>query len=199
MTEPGEAQVALEPALVELRQRLDEDLAALLAAVADVSQEQADWKPAPERWSVGELLHHLGLANRQFARAVAMLIGRGRSEGLAAPPGSRRAWPRMRSIADASRSGPIKHPARVTPTRGLPVDELRRELAASHAAVAEQIPGLAALDLDALRFPHPLGFELNLYQWVDITGAHERRHLAQINAVIASPGFPAPASRRPDA
>jgi len=196
MTDRGEPRVAVEPALAELRDRLAADLAAVQAAVGGLTQEQADWRPAPERWSIGEILHHLGLANRQFARAVGMLIGRGRSEGLAAPPGSRRAWPRMRSIADASRSGPIKHPVRVTPTHGLPLDGLRRELAASHAAVVEQLPGLTGLDLAALQLQHPLGFELNLYQWVDITGAHERRHLAQINAVIASPGFPAAAPAR---
>ncbi|MFI5166728.1 MAG: DinB family protein [Thermoanaerobaculales bacterium] len=190
MTESDDTAPKLEPALEELRQRLDADLAAVMAEVANLTQAQADWKPAPERWSVGEVLHHLALANRSFAFVVRKLVTRGHSEGLAAQPGARRSWPRMRSIADASLSGPVRNPDRATPRHGRPIEALRNELVASHAAVAEQLPTLAGLDLAALTLSHPLGFDLNLYQWVDIAGAHERRHLAQIRTVIAEPGFP---------
>ena len=189
--DPGRgAQGNLEPELEELRARLAADLDALTAAVAPMSQTEADWKPAPERWSVGEVLHHVVLANRTFAIVARKLIQQGRRAGLAAGPQSRRSWPRMRSIAEIGASGPVKNPDRVTPAHGLPIGALRQELAESHAAVEATIPALAGLDLGALRFPHPLGFELNLYQWIDIAGAHERRHLAQIQAIAASPGFP---------
>ncbi len=180
----------LEPALEELRGRLADDLAALFAAVESLNQAQADWRPAPGKWSVGETLHHLVLSDRSFALAVRKLVQRGRREGLAAGPSARRSWPRMHTIADVSASGPVKNPERVTPAHGLPIEQLRADLAATHESVAAQIPGLSGLDLDALRLPHPLGFELNLYRWVDIAGAHERRHLAQIEAIMAEPGFP---------
>jgi len=161
-----------------------------MGAVGSLSQAQADWRPAPERWSVGEVLHHLILSNRSFARVVARLVAGGRREGLTAHPDGRRSWPRLRAVADIKASGPVKNPDRVTPTHGLPVEQLRRELLESHRAVALQIPDLAGLDLAALRLPHPLGFELNVFQWADITGAHERRHLRQIEAVLAGAGFP---------
>ncbi len=180
----------LEPALAELRARLAADLAAVLAAVVGVSQVQADWRPAPGRWSVGEVLHPLGISNRMFAVAVRKLIQRGRREGLAAGPQARRSWPRLRSFADAALSGPVRNPDAATPAAGLPIGELRDALAAAHAAVQDLIPALAGLDLDVLRLPHPLGFELNLYHWADVAGAHERRHLAQILAIMALPGFP---------
>jgi hypothetical protein len=180
----------LEPALEELRARLSADLEAVAAAIAGLTQAQADWRPTPESWSVGETLHHLALSNRTFVIVAKKLIQRGRREALTPGPDSRRSWSRLRSIADAAVSGPVKNPDRVTPTHGLPIEQLRQDLAASHAAVQEQIPALAGLDLEALRMPHPLGFELNLYHWVDITGAHEHRHLAQIRAIMAAPGFP---------
>ena len=170
--------------------RLTADLDALMAVVGQLSQTQTDWRPAPDRWSVGEALHHLVLSNRSFALVVGKLVERGRREGLAAQPDARRSWPRLRTIADVNASGPVKNPDRVTPTHGLPIDQLRSELVESHQAVALQIPDLAGLDLAALRFPHPLGFELNLFQWADITGAHERRHLHQIETVLAADGFP---------
>ena len=189
--DPNErGECGLEPALEELRVRLTADLDALLAAVGSLDQGQADWRPAPDRWSVGEVLHHLILSNRSFALVVRKLVDRGRREGLAARPDGRRSWPRVRAIADVQASGPVRSPDRVTATRGLPVEQLRRELVESHRAVALQIPDLAGIDLAPLRFPHPLGFELNLFQWADIAGAHERRHLRQIETVLAAQGFP---------
>jgi DinB superfamily len=187
---PEDGGGPLELALEELRTRLAADLDALIAAVGPLNQTQADWKPAPERWSTGEVLHHLVLSNRSFARAVAKLVERGRRDGLNATPGARRSWPRLRGIADVGASGPVKNPDLVTPTHGLPLEQLRRDLAESHRAVAAQVPDLAGLDLAALRLPHPLGFELNLFQWTDIMGAHERRHLHQIETLLASDGFP---------
>jgi hypothetical protein len=180
----------LEPALEELRARLAADLDALIAVVGPLNQAQADWKSAPERWSTGEVLHHLILSNRSFARVVAVLVERARRDGLDAAPGTRRSWPRLRGIADVGASGPVKNPDQATPTHGLPLEQLRRDLAEAHQAVAKQVPDLAGLDLAALRFPHPLGFELNLYQWTDIMGAHERRHLHQIETLLTSDGFP---------
>ncbi len=137
----------LEPALVELQSRLAADLEALTTLVGGLTQEQTDWRPAPDRWSVGEALHHLLLSNRAFALAVRKLVHQGRRQGVTAGPGSRRSWPRLRSIADASASGPVKNPDRVTPTRGLPIEQLRRELADSHHAVVAQIPALGTLEL----------------------------------------------------
>lgn len=186
----GDPPGILEPELEELRARLAADLDALTAAVASMSQTEADWKPAAGRWSVGEVLHHVVLANRTFAIVAGKLTRQGRRAGIAAGPQSRRSWPRLRAFAEIGASGPVKNPDRVTPAQGLPIGTLRRELVESHGAVVATIPALAGLDLGALRFPHPLGFELNLYQWIDIAGAHERRHLAQIQAIAADPGFP---------
>jgi len=180
----------LEPALEELRARLAADLDALMAAVGSLSQAQADWRPAPDHWSVGEVLHHLILSNSSFSLVVTKLVERGRREGLNARPDGRRSWPRLRTIADVKALGPVRNPNRVTPTHGLPVEQLRREFVESHRAVERQIPDLGGLDLAALRFPHPLRFELNVFQWADITGAHERRHLHQIETVLAAQGFP---------
>jgi hypothetical protein len=180
----------LEPALEELRARLASDLEALMGSVTSLAQAQVDWRPSPDHWSVGEVLHHLVLSNRSFALVVRKLVLRGRRAGLAARPDGRRSWPRLRAIADVQASGPVRNPGRVTPAHGLPVEQLRCELAESHRSVERQLPDLAGLDLAALRFPHPLGFELNLYQWADIAGAHERRHLRQIETVLAAEGFP---------
>lgn len=180
----------VEPGLEEIRSRLEADMAALLEAVGHLTQDQADWRPASDRWSVGEVLHHLVLANRSFALQARTLIRQGRREGLRAREGARRHWPRLRLMAEVTVSGPVAHPAPSTPTPGLPLEGLLRDLAESHQAVAGLIPLLEPLDMEALRARHPLGFEMNLFQWVDVAGAHERRHLPQIKEIMAHEGFP---------
>lgn len=184
-----------DPAVAELERRLLEDFTALEAAFADLDQRQADWQPGPERWSVGEVLHHLTLSNRYFAARVSRLIERGRADGMIATADARRTWPRLRLIADRKASGPVENPSGSTPTANLPIAELRADLSTSHHAVAEQVSSIAWLDLGNIKANHPLGFEINLFQWFDAAGAHERRHLAQIEEVKASPGFP-PASEQ---
>ena len=179
-----------DPAVAELERRLSEDIAVLMAAVAGLDQGQADWRPGPERWSVGEVLHHLAISNVYFATRVARLIERGRSVADDAATDARRTWPRLRLIADRKASGPVQNPAGSTPTPGLPIGELRDALVSSHRAVTEQLPSIAGFDLAAVTARHPLGFEINLFQWFDAAGAHERRHLAQIEETKATIGFP---------
>lgn len=187
-TSPGGAQ--LEPALVELADRLAADRAAVLAAIDGLVQEQADWRPESGVWSVGEVLHHLILSNRGFAKQARALVERGRQENSLAKEGQRRTWPRLRSLADVAASGRLKNPEYVTPKARVPIDELRAKFAESHDAVARQVPTLSPLDYGALKARHPFGFEINLYQWIDAAGAHEQRHLRQIREVLAAPGFP---------
>lgn len=186
-----------DPAVTELERRLCEDLAALEAAVTGLDQCQADWRPGPERWSVGEVLHHLAIANRYFAARIARLIERGRAGTSVATAAARRVWPRLRLIADRQASGPVRNPEGSTPSYGLPVGDVRDELRAAHREIVDQVPAVAGLDLAGITARHPLGFEINLFQWFDAVGAHERRHLAQIEEIKAAPGFPAASEPAP--
>jgi hypothetical protein len=45
-----------------------------LSAIEDVSEEQWNWKPAPDRWSVGQTAEHILLAESTLFRAVGQAI-----------------------------------------------------------------------------------------------------------------------------
>src|SRR5216684_1402639 len=47
-----------------------------LGLVRDLTQAEMDYAPAPEKWSVGEVLDHLLLAERFFRQAIRQLIER---------------------------------------------------------------------------------------------------------------------------
>src|SRR5687767_12413835 len=73
---------------------LDTDLAALNAAfdaverdaralIADVSESQGRWQPAPGVWSMAECLDHLATANRVYLRAMEPVSARALADGRA--------------------------------------------------------------------------------------------------------------------
>lgn len=181
--------MALSPELAELQQRLEQDLAEVLAEVAGLSAAQADWRPGPDRWSIGENLDHMTLGNRYFHGHISALVDRGRAEGLRAGPDTRRSWKRSRSLADPT-VFPVKAPENWAPRRGLPPAELTAGYEQTFRALLEVLPAADELDMGALESQHFLGFSRNLYQWLDLAGAHAQRHLVQIRAIKAAPGFP---------
>ena len=44
------------------------------ALLQDLSQQQLDYKPSPGKWSIGEVMDHLSLAERLFRSQIQLLI-----------------------------------------------------------------------------------------------------------------------------
>ena len=50
-----------------------------LSLLQDLSQQQLDYKPSPGKWSIGEVMDHLFLAERFFRSQIQLLVERQRS------------------------------------------------------------------------------------------------------------------------
>lgn len=81
-----------------------------------------------------------------------------------------------------SRAARYEAPERIRPT-GLPLADSLARLRGSRAALHSLRPRIERADGRALSFPHPVWGPLDLYQWLLFIGAHEDRHLAQIEAL----------------
>ena len=81
-----------------------------------------------------------------------------------------------------SRGVKFEAPERIRPT-GLPLPDSLARLRESRAALHALRPRIERADGRALRFPHPAWAPLDLYQWLLFVGAHEDRHLAQLEAL----------------
>jgi hypothetical protein len=157
----------------------------VLAEVQDLSQAQADWQPAPGEWSIGEVLHHLALAETGFGKLTSKLL---RDAGDGAAP-----WP-----ADLAAltplppppPGPGKAPEQALPTGGQPIAKLVDELRAVRERTRQTIERLGGVDPRPLRFAHPAFGSMDLGQWWQLQVRHDGDHLQQIRAVKAAAGFP---------
>jgi hypothetical protein len=72
-----------------LREVIDEIEAvrkAVLDSVITLSQANLDFTPAEDRWSIGEILHHLRLLEESAVRVLRKLAARAESAGLGPDP-----------------------------------------------------------------------------------------------------------------
>lgn len=190
MTAGLAAQSALDPKMTpteraELIDRLQKTEQELMHLVAGVTDAQWAFKPAPERWSIAEVVEHIVLAEAMmFDLAV-------RSLDRPADP----KWDATLAKTDTLR--------KALPNRSRRVDApaaIRPQQAMSRAAVmaryAEQRQRALAYARDSDRpvkahtAPNPFFGDLNAHQWLLYIPLHNERHNQQIAEVKATPGYP---------
>src|SRR5918996_443258 len=166
----------------------------VIAAIEGLPQPAADWRADDGGWSLGEVAHHLVLAEESMRTAVEKSIARHRAGKSFQPmPDDDRALTFEQLVARrrAVEREPLEAPDPVRPTRGRAVAdlvlELERGAEVSCALFAEQ----EAETMRRLTCPHWLFGLLTLLQWMELVGAHDRDHADQMARIRAHPGFPA--------
>ena len=153
---------------------------------------QLNWKPSPERWSVGQCFEHLIKTNQAFFPALEAAAGGGRENSLwerVSPLSglfarlvlrslaSKRKFPAPRALKPSSSgvdAGVVAHFVRHQ-------DELAGLMSAAGAA-----------DLKGTIVTSPIApfVTYSLFDACRIAAAHERRHFGQALAVTEAAGFP---------
>ena len=155
----------------------------LLGSVAVLSQADADFSPSPDRWSIGEILHHLGLVEASITRVLGRLAAKAEETGVSADPGEAAAGIIMHSVDQFNMEtvvDRISAPASVVPGKGMPARELVESLAGTRAALMAALEKCSRFDLTKVQFPHPIFGRLDGYQWALHVAKHDERHRRQI-------------------
>jgi DinB superfamily len=159
----------------------------VLAEAEGLSQRQADWKPGEKDWSVGEVVHHLTIAEIATGKLTTKLAREAQAAGTLAPfPVDLDQFKAMPSVP----IGPAEAPPVVWPEHGKPIGELIATMKATRDRSRQSIERLASLDPRALTWKHFRLGELDLAQWWTLQANHDGIHLAQIRDVKRAPGFP---------
>jgi hypothetical protein len=172
--------------MAEIAASLDETRAAVVRVVEHLSPEDAARRPGLEAWSVDEILTHLSLVEPGVAKRIAKSVGKAKGEGLE----------RETSVASVlgSLDGPPLDklnekqvaPEFVEPKAVLSKSEALAALALSRESLRHAMGEADGWALETVVAPHPRLGTINMYQWLVFLGAHERRHLAQIERTIAA-------------
>ena len=161
----------------------------VLAESAKLTEAQWNFKTAPERWSVGEVVHHLALAEPFiFGMQQKLLSGPAATpEQLAAAAGKDDMIRKV--IPDRTKKAQAPEP--LQPAKDAKLGSQSEIVAAFRDARTKTIAYAASTkdDLRSRVSDSPLG-PLDGYQWLLFTAAHSERHLAQLREVKADPKFP---------
>jgi hypothetical protein len=161
---------------------------AFLKATEGLSPAQRAWQPGPDRWSVDQCAEHIAVTGTLIS---GMITGK-------LLPGPRTPAQRAEiKLVDGKllplildRSHKAKAPEAIAPkARFKAPGEAEAAFAKSHAVLEEAVRTSNA-DWRARIAPHPFFGALDAYQWTLLTAGHTLRHVAQIEEVKHSEGFP---------
>jgi hypothetical protein len=179
--------MALTPAVEALWTELEAVRGKVLKETQGLSQAQADWRPSDKDWSVGEILHHLTLAEINTGKLTSKLIKEATAAGkLPGFPSDLKAFVPL----PPTNPGPMEAPPVVRPEKGHPIAQLLADIKSARERSHQSIERLASVDARALIWKHFAFGDLNLAQWWMLQARHDGDHLQQLRAVKASRGFP---------
>ena len=158
-----------------------------------LSAAQFNWRPSPERWSVGQCVEHLNITTERYLPVLDQQIGVARTRGHA---GGRpftmgileRAFYWMLEPPVKTR---VKAPKAFHAPPDLPVEATVTRWHQLHERLAECLRSADGVDLGATKVKSQFGpVSFTLGGTFSILLAHERRHTWQARQVLNHPGFP---------
>jgi hypothetical protein len=167
---------------------LEESSQEFHAAIEGVSEEQWKWKPAPERWSVGETAEHIVLAEALLFDGVRKAVA-----SPANPEWEAKTKGKTEFIVQvmAPRLGKAQAPEPIVPRSGLTLAEVRERFDRQRAEIDKFAAETeVALKEHTAEHPFPIFGTLNAYQWLIYVPLHTERHDKQIAEVKATAGYP---------
>ncbi|HWS53129.1 MAG TPA: DinB family protein [Pyrinomonadaceae bacterium] len=162
---------------------LDAARARLMASVEGLGEEGARFRPAPDRWSVADILEHLAAAEASSLRLFDKLLQKAEAGGRARSAGDPFAPVTIAEHSERSRREKYQSPEAIRPKGEASVADSLASLRASLEALHALRPRIERAECSEVSFPHAAFGPLNLYQWLLFTAAHEDRHRAQIEAL----------------
>lgn len=164
------------------------------AIVANLDDSQFTWRPAPDRWSIGECFEHLNLTAAVYVPAIDATIADARAKRLhSAGPF---AYPMLERLFVAWSEPPVRRRGKTfkpfRPATRLSRDAVMDAFSGWQDRVSERIHSADGLDLRRARRRSPI---LPVMKWslgtmFALVLTHERRHIWQARQVRNTKGFP---------
>jgi hypothetical protein len=167
--------------LQAVRDSLTADRTALQRAVERVPPEMRGRKPAPDRWSVAEVLEHLSIVESRVVAMLGAMLPTAPISPADSAPAAPIALDRTRLRNRAER---VTAPEQIRPTGLITADQAWSALERSRQQLLGLLDAARERDLAQINRVHPVLGPLNGYQWIAAIGGHEERHAAQIEEIF---------------
>jgi hypothetical protein len=169
----------------ELLGFVDAQYAAFRATAEGVPPHLRERAPGDGRWSVAEIIDHVGRVERAVAQRVTTALAEAREQGTLAEETETSSvvipldFDRVRDRTEKRVA-----PERAHPRPGVAYAEAWAALEEAHAAARAALAAGDGFALGSHSVPHPVLGPLTLYQWGVALGGHEARHAEQIRETV---------------
>jgi hypothetical protein len=159
-----------------------------------LTEAQFNWRPNPQKWSIGECVEHLNVTARLFWPEIASAVNGARVSGWFSKGPYKRTW--LGKIAIRAMEPPAKRkfkaPRQFKPPANLPMMQVLSQFMAFQDRLLDLMRDANGVDLGRPRLQAPGSklIKLTLGQSFGLMAAHERRHLWQARQVKDDPNFP---------
>ncbi len=163
-----------------------------LGLLASATDEQWSWKPAPDRWSVGECAEHIMRSNQALLEAAkAALASDPNPEWAEQTKGKADLLLQVMPNRNPGGQGGATAPQEIRPTGELS----RGEIVEQFRALYVELSHLIETTRDPLKehtseHPFPIFGTLSAYDWILYVPLHTVRHSRQMVEVMETEGYP---------
>lgn len=174
---------AMHPRIAELVAYLDKQHENLRSAYELVPPERRAIRPAAERWSPAEVVHHITLVERNVVEKLGALV----EEARALPNESELSslFPSALVSLVELRTRRVRTVEYAEPLDS-DVERVWQDYIATRSALKEIIAAGDGLALGAVSAPHLRLGPFTGYEWIAFAGAHAARHADQIREMTIS-------------
>jgi hypothetical protein len=178
--------------VAEIYEANDKARARLFQSVEHLAEAGRTFRPAPEKWSIAEILEHVSLVESSVLRLLQTVLRKAEAAGAAQrPEGEPFAAVSIKEFVERAATEKYKAPETAVPGGAATIPDSLARLDESRAALEALRPVVERLDCTRMVYPHPAFGPLNLYQWLAFIGVHQSRHRRQIEAVRETLNAPA--------
>ena len=175
----------MHPRIQEVLDYLDTTRSDVSNAVESVAPNRRNERLPGDRWSVAEVLDHLGILEARVAQLVSGRLAAARAVGLGPELETSSVLDTVDRARILDRSHRATAPDFVRPQTDCDATAAWAALQQSRAELRAAVVANDGFALSEVKYEHPVLGLIDLYQWLIFVGAHEARHTDQIREIAA--------------
>lgn len=162
----------------------DKIRARLKETVSDLTDEQANFLPEGEKWSVANLVEHVAIVENGITRICAKLLTEAQAKGAAAGGEAKISEDFLQKLS-WGRTQKFEAPERVHPGGKMTIAESLAKLDENRQKLEDLRPLFESVECSDFKFPHPAFGDMSAHEWFALIGGHEFRHIEQIKKLLS--------------
>jgi hypothetical protein len=170
--------------LKELLAYMDATRAELVACAREMNPSFAQIRPRDGVWSAADNLAHLALVEANVVNLMTKSIDEARAGGIGPGTSDASFMNSLDRWRVPNHEMKVTAPTRITPDKDTAVEESLASLEQSRERLHKILIENSDVDLSAIKRPHPLLRELDMYQWALFVAQHEVRHRRQMELTL---------------